>query len=84
MRLILDGEVIWENPPGIGHFAIKLRKQILEEEIAERMMRRHHEQRRLIKLDNVPLPPYLGTEAETPAEIVRSLNRRYPIHPMEA
>lgn len=38
--LVLDGEVIWSNPPELGHFGIKLRKQIAEDEIIERMERR--------------------------------------------
>ncbi len=36
-ELILDGDVIWANPPELGHFGIKLRKQIEEEAIVQRM-----------------------------------------------
>lgn len=39
-ELILGDQVIWRNKPGIGHFAIKLRKQLLEEEIIERCRQR--------------------------------------------
>lgn len=35
-----DGEVVWANPPDLGHFGIKLRKQQAEAEIIERMDRR--------------------------------------------
>lgn len=40
MELILNGEVIWDNPDNLGHFGIKLRKQRAEDEIIERMMQR--------------------------------------------
>ena len=40
MKLILNGRVIWENPPELGHFGIKLRKQLLEEQIIERIFER--------------------------------------------
>jgi hypothetical protein len=37
--LVLDGEVIWANPPELGHFGIKLRKQIAEQAICDRLTR---------------------------------------------
>ena len=40
MGLIYGGEVIWENPDALGHFGIKLRKQIAEQEVIERMQQR--------------------------------------------
>jgi hypothetical protein len=40
MRLIYGNEVIWSNPHDLGHFGIKLRKQILEQEICDRIDRR--------------------------------------------
>jgi hypothetical protein len=36
----LDDELIWYNHPEIGHAFIKLRKQLLEEQIIERMLAR--------------------------------------------
>jgi hypothetical protein len=36
----LGDKLIWRNPPGLGHFAIKLRKQLLEEEIIKRCRQR--------------------------------------------
>jgi hypothetical protein len=38
--LYFNGELIWHNPVGLGHFGIKLRKQIRENQIADRMMAR--------------------------------------------
>ncbi len=43
-QLILNGQVIWTNPKGLGHFGIKLRKQILEEQIIDRMFERGQEE----------------------------------------
>lgn len=34
-QLVLDGEVIWENPEPLGHFGIRLRKQIYELELCD-------------------------------------------------
>lgn len=39
-KLLYGNQVIWENPPDLGHFGIKLRKQILEDEICARLDRR--------------------------------------------
>jgi len=40
-KLILDGKVIWENPPGlVGFFGIKLRKQRNEIRAVEEMEKR--------------------------------------------
>lgn len=36
-KLLLGDHVIWENPPDLGHFGIKLRKQIREHEICDRI-----------------------------------------------
>ena len=40
MKLIYNGKVIWENPPDLGFFGIKLRKQIYEERLAKLVDRR--------------------------------------------
>ncbi len=46
-KLVLDGKVIWENPPGIeGFFGIKLRKQIYEEKLCKKVDRRIKRKRR--------------------------------------
>ena len=76
-RLILDGVEIWRNPPGVGHFGIKFRKQQREEEIIGRMIARHR-MRQFLKYNDEPLPPNLGTSSETPQEIERAMNRGYP------
>lgn len=34
--LVFGNKVIWQNPAALGHFGIKLRKQIRENEIADR------------------------------------------------
>ena len=47
MKLFLNGELIWENPEEIGFFAIRLRKQILEDEIIERMFQRAAEAKKV-------------------------------------
>jgi len=40
-KLILNGKVIWENPPGLtGFFGIKLRKQRNEMRAVEEMEKR--------------------------------------------
>ena len=39
MKLLLNGEVIWENPKELGHFGIKLRKQLYEEELVRRLIK---------------------------------------------
>lgn len=36
-KLVYGNQVIWTNPPELGHFGIKLRKQIREEEIAAKI-----------------------------------------------
>ncbi len=41
-----EEKVIWENPPGLGFFGIKLRKQIYEERLAEEVSKRMREQRK--------------------------------------
>lgn len=38
--LLLGDAVVWENPAVLGHVGIKLRKQIEEEAIIERMVDR--------------------------------------------
>lgn len=38
--LTMNGRVIWANPRDIGHFGVRLRKDILEEQIIERMYAR--------------------------------------------
>lgn len=46
-RLILNGKVIWENPPGIeGFFGIKLRKQMYEYELCKKVDRRIRKKRK--------------------------------------
>ena len=40
MKLVLDGKVIWENPKILGHFGVKLRKQVYEYRLAEEVGRR--------------------------------------------
>lgn len=45
MKLILNGEVIWENPPELGHFGIKLRKQVYEERLVQRIAWREQKRR---------------------------------------
>lgn len=80
MQLILNGEVIWENPPELGHFGITLRKQIREEEIIRRVTERFRQRKmRLVlasKLDDIILLPDDGTTAESPEDIRRSYERR--------
>lgn len=39
-KLILGDTVIWENPSDLGHFGIKLRKQVREDEIIDRLVAR--------------------------------------------
>ena len=74
MKLILNGRVIWENPPELGHFGIKLRKQLLEEQIIERIFERRRAWD-IYHFCDLPPPPYLGTTAETPEEIERTFKR---------
>ena len=40
-----DGTIIWHNSPAIGHHHIKLRKQIREDEIVDRMLARFRQER---------------------------------------
>lgn len=40
MKLVLGDEVIWENPEGLGHFGIKLRKQVYEDWLAKEVLKR--------------------------------------------
>jgi hypothetical protein len=85
--LFLNGEVIWVNPEGLGHAFIKLRKQVLEERIGDRMVL-HGALRRMLPCldkhlfisDGDHLLPYEGTYAETPHEIEKSqLRRGHPV-----
>ena len=59
--LYYDGELIWHNPAGLGHFGIKLRKQVREDQIADRMMARWAERHVIAAILGAPsLEPYLG------------------------
>ena len=49
MKLFLNGKLIWENPSELGHFGIKLRKQVLEDAIIERMFQRAAEAKKVSK-----------------------------------
>lgn len=74
-QLILGNQIIWENPSDLGHCGIKLRKQILELQICERIEKMRQMQR-FIKRNDLPLERDAGTESESPEEIRRSFSRR--------
>lgn len=70
-KLVLDGKVIWENPPGIeGFFGIKLRKQIYEEKLCKKVDRRIKRKRRGTKKKEIGS----ALQARADQEMVRGDN----------
>ncbi|MBU1102905.1 hypothetical protein KJ853_04630 [Patescibacteria group bacterium] len=48
-----EEKVIWENPPELGFFGIKLRKQMYEERLAEEVVKRMNIEKEGTKMENL-------------------------------
>jgi hypothetical protein len=73
--LYVGNKPVWSNPSDLGYFGIKLRKQVREEEIIERMVARRRAQTMRERHYDPPCHPLAGIGHESMFEVRRSFSR---------